>query len=91
MKCGREPGGAKAKELGECPAAKEARVDGINGGKNGGRACWVITGTLCKGETQGSYAQKILNCTKCDFYKKVVDEEGRDLVKSQTISQILNK
>jgi hypothetical protein len=34
-KCGREPGGAKAAELGICPSASETRVDGINNGKNG--------------------------------------------------------
>jgi hypothetical protein len=38
-KCGREPGGAKVKGLGICPASTEERLDGIYRGKNGGRAC----------------------------------------------------
>lgn len=75
-KCGREPGGAKAAELGVCPAAVETRANGLNKGKNGGRACWAITGTLCGGKVQGSFAAKLGNCLKCDFYQLVGEEEG---------------
>jgi hypothetical protein len=75
-KCGREPDGAKAKELGVCPAAIEKRADGVNGGKNGGRACWAVTGTLCGGNTQGTFASKVGNCLKCEFYQLVGAEEG---------------
>ena len=75
-KCGREPGGANEAQLGVCPAAVETAVDGINSGKNGGRACWALAGTLCGGQVQGSFAQKMTNCLKCDFYQKVVAEEG---------------
>ena len=78
-KCGREPGGLKASELGVCTAATEFRVNSINGGKNGGRACWVIAGTLCGGKVQGSYAQKLSNCMACDFYQVVRSEQGKDL------------
>lgn len=75
-KCGREPGGAKVAELGICSAAKETRVDGTNGGKNGGRACWPISGTLCGGKAQGTFAAKLGNCMKCEFYILVGEEEG---------------
>ena len=76
--CGREPGGAKAAELGICPAATESKVDGVHGGKNGGRACWAIAGTLCGGKVQGTYASKLVNCAACDFYKAVVKAEGEN-------------
>jgi len=75
-KCGREPGGSKAKDLGVCPASTEARLDGMNDGKNGGRACWALTGTLCGGQVQGTFAAKVGNCLKCEFYQKVGQEEG---------------
>ena len=75
-KCGREPGGAKEAQLGICPATIETAVNGINGGKNGGRSCWAIAGTLCGGELQGSFAQKMTNCLKCEFYQQVAAEEG---------------
>lgn len=74
-KCGRERGGSHEKELGRCPATLEARLDGNHDGTNGGRACWIIAGTLCKGEIQGTFAQKFGNCTTCDFYKLVKSEE----------------
>jgi hypothetical protein len=74
-KCGRQPGGAHIHDLGVCPAAVEERLDGTHGGKNGGRSCWVMAGTLCKGEIQGTFAQKYKNCEICDFYKKVKGEE----------------
>ncbi len=37
MKCGREPGGARASELGTCVAATDSSYGGINAGKNAGR------------------------------------------------------
>jgi len=70
--CGREPGGDKADELGVCPAAVEERLDGTNGGHNGGRACWGVDDTACF-ETIGA---KFLECLHCDFLLKVQDEEG---------------
>ena len=74
-KCGREPGGSKVHEFGVCPAATEAKLDGSHGGKNAGRSCWVVAGTLCKGEVQGTFARKFENCEKCDFYLQVREEE----------------
>jgi len=84
-KCGREPGGAKSTELGVCPAATEIKVANVNGGKNGGRCCWVIAGTLCGGKVQGSFALKYSNCVMCEFYKKVGVEEGDNMVKTKDI------
>ncbi|MCP4157052.1 MAG: hypothetical protein GY757_55580 [bacterium] len=77
-KCERQPGGSKVEEFGECPAATDTSADGLNNGKNGGRICWIIGGTLCGGEIQGSQAQKTENCTECDFYHKVKKEEGEN-------------
>jgi hypothetical protein len=74
--CGREPGGERAAELGVCPAALDASADELNGGKNGGRLCWAIGGTLCGGKVQGEFAQKVLSCLSCDFHKLVREEEG---------------
>ena len=74
MNCGREPGGYRVPELGVCPAATFKIADGFCGGKNGGRACVLITGTLCKGEIQGTERDKHKDCTKCGFYKELVKE-----------------
>ena len=79
-KCGREPGGEKVRELGVCPAATEQRMDGVHGGKNAGRCCWVVAGTLCGGQVQGTFAKKFQNCQECEFYKLVKEEEGARFV-----------
>ena len=75
-KCGREPNGSKASELGVCPAATDQQMNGPNGGIHGGRICWAIAGTLCGGKVQGSYAAKQATCLSCEVYKLVRTEEG---------------
>lgn len=74
-RCGRQPGGEYTRLLGVCPAATEERLDGVHGGKNAGRACWVIAGSMCEGEVQGTFAKKFGTCAKCNFYQKVKEEE----------------
>ncbi len=79
-KCGREPGGAHAKDQGVCPAATDERLNGTYDGTNAGRACWVIAGTMCEGVPQGTYAQKLGDCGRCEFYSLVKKEEGKDFL-----------
>jgi hypothetical protein len=57
-KCGREKGGAKAAELGVCPAWPDH-----------GRHCAWIAGTLCGGKVQGTLAMKVASCMQCEFFK----------------------
>jgi len=42
----------------QCPAFTEQR----------GNQCWKVPRTLCRGELQGTMAQKIGDCRKCNFY-----------------------
>ena len=79
-KCGREPGGTNVEELGVCPASVAVQFHGIHGGKNGGRACWAIAGSLCDGEVQGSFARKYMDCSQCDFFKSVKEDEDDDIM-----------
>ena len=83
--CGKEPGGEKIHEFGVCPAATETKLHGVHGGENAGRACWVVAGTFCHGEVQGEFASKMHNCTKCDFYIQVKQEEGSDFSMSASL------
>jgi hypothetical protein len=75
LNCGREPGGTKIDELGVCPAATDTSVDGLNSGKNAGRVCWSLTGTLCAGEVQGDFDKKMAKCAKCEVFTQVFREE----------------
>jgi hypothetical protein len=77
MGCGRQKGGENAKEFGVCPAALAGNYEGLNKGKHGGRFCWVVAGTLCGGEVQGTYARKMKNCLNCNYFKQVHQEEER--------------
>lgn len=75
-KCGREHGGSKSNDLGVCPAAVKTEADGYCGGKNGGRGCAYIAGTLCGGDVQGNIVDKQKNCFECDFYQILRHEHG---------------
>ncbi|MEW6428760.1 MAG: two-CW domain-containing protein [Thermodesulfobacteriota bacterium] len=88
MECGREPGGRNAGGLGVCPAAVEQAAEGIHGGSCGGRVCWAISGTLCGGKVQGTFACKIESCLTCDFYRLVELEEYTRL---ESIDSILSR
>ncbi len=76
--CGRQPGGVKVADLGVCPVTMDSSLHGAHGGKNAGRACWVVAGTLCGGKVQGTFAKKLHNCWHCEFMNKVKAEEQID-------------
>ncbi|MBI5206992.1 MAG: hypothetical protein HY934_04290 [Candidatus Firestonebacteria bacterium] len=93
-KCGREPGGKNSIELGLCLASIDTDYNGINNGKNAGRLCWAVTGTLCGSVVQGTFAEKRLSCMTCEFFKKVKEEEDPDkfvLLKPGQVYKKINK
>ena len=89
-RCGREPGGANAAAKGVCPAASEEALDGVHGGRNSGRTCWVLAGTFCGGEVAGTAAKKIGSCRECDFYQRVMQEEGETVVPTASLIRRLH-
>ena len=86
--CGRAPGGVMAEQLGVCPVALESRLDGVHGGQNAGRACWVVAGTFCGGKAGGTFSQKLPTCEKCKFYVLVRSEESP---RFDTVYQLLSR
>jgi hypothetical protein len=72
--CGREADGKNA-HLGICSAYLATPYDKLNHGKNGGRMCWYVTGTVCNDELQGNYTQKRMLCLSCEVYKRIKTEE----------------
>ena len=90
-KCGRELGGHMSKERTVCPASMEMILDRVHEGKNAGRTCGVVAGTMCGGDVQGSFAAKYKNCKVCDFYQKVHEEEGAGFILSATLLAKMNK
>ncbi len=77
-KCQREPGGKKVAEFGVCPVCLEVRADKINDGRNAGRACWAVAGTMCQGVVSGKFSAKVTNCLLCNFYQLVCNEQGKN-------------
>jgi len=65
--------GSKGQKI--CPARTETRAHKLNRGTNGGRVCWAVAGTRCFGKVQGTYAEKVLICSDCDFRRTVEEEE----------------
>ena len=72
--CGREPNGENVPLYGVCPVSTYTTLDGIHGGKNGGRCCWAVMpfstdmtneNLCCSGG--------ILECHECDFYRSVIN------------------
>ncbi|MDH4322369.1 MAG: chemotaxis protein CheW [Desulfobulbaceae bacterium] len=57
----------EAKQCGkpECPAH----------GSNDHR-CWMISGTFCRNEIQGTYHEKIEACRKCTFYQAMHEQKA---------------
>lgn len=89
-KCGRTLGGRNAYKLGVCPAVTEICLDGVHGGENGGRSCWVVAGTMCTGKVQGVFAEKFRDCGRCNFYLSVRREEGDSFVPTIDLIELLD-
>ena len=75
-RCGREPGGKEVSRLGLCPVVTADSSNGLNSGKNGGRICWAISGTICDYRVQGTFAKEQISCSSCNFFYLVTHEEG---------------
>ncbi|MBF0136685.1 MAG: hypothetical protein HQL65_10625 [Magnetococcales bacterium] len=52
-----------------CLAGTSDSFDGFFGGKNGGRFCAFIEGTLCKDDTPRRDSDKLKMCSHCPFYE----------------------
>ncbi|MBF0139553.1 MAG: hypothetical protein HQL74_04640 [Magnetococcales bacterium] len=59
-----------------CPAVAFDAADGFLGGKNGGRACTFIPGTLCGGDGPCSTTDKTERCQQCKFFYDLKESYG---------------
>jgi methyl-accepting chemotaxis protein len=58
-------------EMKNCPPARRNTCPAY---PDYGSQCWMVTATLCGGEEQGSYHDKLANCKGCNVY---LDAHGR--------------
>jgi hypothetical protein len=42
--------------------------------------CWLVTDKICKGgtATKGSIEEKLIECTRCNFYKNILKKQIDD-------------
>lgn len=73
MKCGKQDGTDKSDV---CPIAAEKSANGLNGGKNGGRLCWIIADAHPATWRSCSIKGRKDPCFSCEFRFKVMMEEG---------------
>jgi len=91
MKCGRGPDAPYLDGNHPCPVVLETSLDGVHGGSNAGRACWVVAGTMCGGDVQGTFAKKCPSCIECDFYKMVEQELGHRFLQPKTLLRMIGE
>ncbi len=60
---------ALASSMNKCWEIKKCRKEECPAYGSKDLRCWVISGTLCRDEIQGSYHEKIEACRQCDFYQ----------------------
>jgi len=58
-----------------CAVATDLASDGVNGGRNGGRLCWAVVGSLSGNERPFGCAHNT-DCLACDFFHLVKSEQG---------------
>jgi methyl-accepting chemotaxis protein len=58
---------------------KCGREDSCPAHPDHGRECFAVTATMCRGEEQGSYEQKIEKCRVCQFYLDLMSGGREDL------------
>jgi chemotaxis signal transduction protein len=59
-----------------CWIEKQCGKEGCPGYENTDHRCWMISGTLCRDEIQGSYREKIEACRQCDFYQSAIKDSA---------------
>lgn len=76
MKCGEGNGIYDAGHKSACPIANNKTANGLNGGVNGGRICWVIADSCCNEQIPCITNKRKDPCFSCEFRYKVMNEEG---------------
>jgi len=74
-----------------CPASYNIDLYGIHDGVCGGRACWVVPGTMCHGSVQGPFSEKYKVCAGCDFYEYVKGQEAGNITPTTELLSIVDR
>ena len=61
---------AQASSMAKCWELKKCGKEACPAYGNRDLRCWMISGTFCRDEIQGTFHEKKEACQKCDFYRK---------------------
>jgi CheY-like chemotaxis protein len=70
-----------------CAATWTEELHGVHGGKNAGRACWAVVGSMSCGDRENICLHAV-TCEECDFYKAVMEEEGDNFVPAEVLREM---
>ena len=76
MKCGKGLSENDNSKYNSCPITTATSANGLNGGVNAGRICWIMAESCCNGEVKCSKLHRKDSCFSCEFRYKVTAEEG---------------
>jgi len=76
MKCGKGPDENGKNKFIMCPVVFHEAANGLNGGVNGGRLCWLVASKKKYGEMKHLNQKRTDPCFFCEFHYKVMAEEG---------------
>jgi chemotaxis signal transduction protein len=82
----------QASRAGKCWKAKNCNKRNCPAYENQDLSCWIISGTFCRDEIQGSFHEKIDACRQCDFYR-LANERAAVMtvgVVVDSVSEVLN-
>ena len=76
----------------KCWIAKECGKKEYPAYENRDHRCWMISGTFCRNEIQGSFHEKIEACRQCDFYHAMQEQEAVFTIGIvvDSVSEVLN-
>jgi len=71
-----------------CAATWTEEMHGVHGGKNAGRACWAVVGSMCGLHNSDRTCMHAATCEECDFYKLVREEEGDAFIPVEVLREM---
>lgn len=83
---------AQASNMQRCWTVKKCGKQECPAHGNNDHRCWMISGTFCRNEIQGTFHEKIEACRKCDFYQAMVAQKAIFTIGIvvDTVSEVLN-
>ena len=83
---------AQASEATKCWIAKECGKNECPAYGNPDHRCWMISGTFCRDEIQGSFHEKTEACRKCNFYQAMQEQKAVFTIGIvvDSVSEVLN-